>query len=123
MYRTEKVLFPKPFIMKDGRVFDGFHEYLRFFADGTVLSSSRPEAREQPTDLSEIASWLSKENPAIPRSSYTVHDGVVTFTKVSNAGTVRWSGGSDGDGLSMDWHSEINGKYGVYKFSFITFTR
>jgi hypothetical protein len=123
IYRTEKVLFPEPARTKDGRVFDGIHEYLRFFSDGTVLSASKPEAIGEQTDLPSISNWLSKENPAISRGVYTAHGGLVTFSIASNAGTVSYSGSPDGENLSVEWRSEINGRSGVRQYSFVALAR
>ena len=109
---------------------DGFHltNYcLRFYDDGTVISATVGASREE-----ELAGegniphyprefWFDKKKADYLKDFgfFETSEDKISFTQVGECGSIDYSGVINDDGLTLDTHSNINGrdaKDRVYKF-------
>jgi hypothetical protein len=89
------------------------NKYLRFYEDGTVLSvgsTGNPE---------EVAAWLNKACQNCSVGQYVIRDSVLEFTTTSNEGTVDYTGTVNGEELTLDIYSHINGFEDTYVYHFV----
>ena len=92
---------------------DNFVYYLRFFDDGTVLSTSFSLGE---IEDGEAWQYLSKDNStnsesydeAVSRGDYSLSGSTVKFTTANTSGTVDYTGQIDGDEIRCDVYSHIN---------------
>ncbi|MFG1690699.1 hypothetical protein ACGF5M_00850 [Gemmatimonadota bacterium] len=88
----------------------GVFKYLRFYADGTVVSVSSTGTLEQ------VARWFNRT--ASSKGRYTVRDLEIEFSSTSPEGTVDYEGTIEPNGLTLKWYSHINGREGSGEYQF-----
>jgi len=94
-------------------VWGGSGSYLRFYEDGTVLqvsSTGKPE---------EVAVWFNKTHPYSSKGQYKVDGTMLEFTVTSEEGTVDYAGIINGDELTLEMYSHINGYKRTEVYTFI----
>jgi hypothetical protein len=86
--------------------------YLRFYADGTVISVTASATPQQ------VAKWFDKSFKDVSTGQYTVTDKHIKFSSTDSHGTVDYEGDIQGDNLALTTFSHINNAKGneVYKF-------
>jgi ankyrin repeat protein len=112
-----------------GLRFDGLYQaagenpsqwyYLRFYVDGTVLSSSFTGGTPQ-----QVAHYyLNKQHDSTASGCVTIVSAKLQFATVSKEGAVEYSGSVQGDGLALHTISRINGHVAdkLYRFNPIQF--
>ena len=87
--------------------------YLRFYQDGTVLSTSSTGNSRQ------VARWFNKEKPSLSKGRYTTLGSKIKFSTTSSYGTVDYQGEIKEKSLILDSYSHINGHKANYKFFFM----
>jgi hypothetical protein len=90
-----------------------YWSYLRFYPDGTVLtvhSTGRPD---------QLKKWFSKDHTGVSRGTVKRDGNSITFSAVSQEGTVDYSGDIEGDQLHLDRHSHINDFKGSDRYAFV----
>jgi uncharacterized protein (TIGR02996 family) len=96
------------FVGPDGKPTLG---WLRFYADGTVLSVTTVQA-----DAGQVAHWLNKGHAYLSRGTYTLRPATgglnVRFAATGAEGTVDYTGTLHGLSLELALHSHINGYRG-----------
>lgn len=103
-----------------GLRFDGlYHErggldWLRFLEDGTVLTVPL-----QGKGASEALEWLALDCDACGRGTYTIQDSEIEFSSTTAQGSVDYKGIIEGDTLTLNIHSNINGYEATREYYFI----
>ncbi len=87
--------------------------YLRFYEDGTVLAVGAIGTPE------EVAAWLNKAFQNGSVGQYVIRDSILEFTATSTEGAVDYTGTIDGEELSLDIYSHINGFRATYVYHFV----
>lgn len=90
-------------------------KYLRFYPDGEVLACT---STGKPKDLRR---WFTKEDPKgnLGHGKYEIQGNHLSFTEVSEAGSVDCVGEIRGDQIIVNWHSRINNRRGVATYYFV----
>jgi len=92
---------------------DSWH-YLRFYADGTVLTVSSTG------NPSQVIRWFEKGNEDISSGGYILKGTSLKFSSTSTMGTVDYEGVVRPDGsITLTSHSHINGHRGSDRYIFI----
>jgi hypothetical protein len=92
---------------------DNSSMYLRFYADGTVLSVGSTGNPEQ------VAAWLNKAYRSGMKGQYGIRDSILEFTVTNMEGMVDYKGTIHGDELMLDIYSHINGYKGTLIYHFV----
>jgi hypothetical protein len=92
---------------------ESYWYYLRFYADGTVLSASSTGTPAQ------VANWLTKAKADAGSGCATVDSRKIRFGDTSSAGTVDYSGTVENDSLALHSVSHINGHVADEVFRFV----
>lgn len=87
--------------------------YLRFYADGRVISVSSTGTPEQ------IAAWFDYSKDSLPRGEYKIEGDRLRFSTDSERGSVDYEGRIDGYTLHLTAHSHINGRENAYTLRFV----
>jgi len=87
--------------------------YLRFYEDGTVLSVGSTGNPEQ------VAVWLNKTYRNGSVGLYVIRDLVLEFTVTSKEGAVDYTGTINGEELTLDIYSHINGYRATSVYHFV----
>jgi hypothetical protein len=119
LYRTDKIVYAKEVITIEGTRLDGQFRYLRFYADGTVVSASTAVESGQGPDEARVAKWLNNSNPDIPAGRYAIDGPKLSFDAVSKEGTVSYRGVIEGEVLKLNWRSSINQREGSEEYRFV----
>jgi len=102
--------------------FDGIYQsdrrqnywsYLRFYEDGTAIAVSSTGSPQ------EVARWLTKTQPNVSKGTFTLIGKSLSFSSISEEGSVDYDGSAEGQGLILKHHSHINGNRGVTQYSFV----
>jgi hypothetical protein len=89
-------------------------DYLRFVADGRVLSLSSPAPMENAVPLL----YTHSKRPAT--GTFETHDGMLKFVMKSDLGAVEYEGVASADNqLQVRWHSQVNGATADETFTFV----
>ncbi|QQP94656.1 hypothetical protein [Lysobacter enzymogenes] len=91
----------------------GHFFYLRFYADGVVVSVTSPEPAEQVND------WFNRGCAALPRGAYTRRDQRVEFVTRARVGSVEYAGTLAHDRFDAHVRSLINGHESDQTFRFV----
>lgn len=94
---------------------ESYHYYLRFYADGTVITVSSTGTPAQ------LERWFDREKADLSRGQFTVTAGQIAFSATSDTGTVNYEGRISADRLELASHSEINGNRQTHVFAFVPF--
>lgn len=96
-----------------------YYPYLRFYADGTVLSVSSDAS---PT---ELVRWFNRLHPAVALGTYFVSGDRVDFKTTSKAGTIDYDGTIEGDQIRFRtyFHSNHERRVESYRFMKVTVTQ
>jgi len=91
-----------------------FTEFLRFYPDGTVVTTTTSGSAGQ------ITSWFHKDHPDRSKGSYDIDGDRIAFATTASYGTIEYAGTirDDGTELHLHTHSRINGHQsdGVWRF-------
>lgn len=87
--------------------------YLRFYADGTVLTVSSSGSAGQ------VATWFGKNHDNISTGKYVIQNSTLTFSATSAAGVVDYSGTINGEDIKLDMTSHINGNKSTDDYHFV----
>ena len=87
--------------------------YCRFYEDGTVIAVTSTGSPSQ------VARWFSKEHGHVSRGRYRVKGRRLTFSATSGSGTVDYTGEIQGDKLTLNVHSHINGNRSRRAYRFV----
>ena len=102
--------------------FDGVHQsdqdgdswsYLRFYHDGTVIkvtSTSRP---------AKIERWFTKEHEGVSVGKVTLDGSRLSFSCVSDSGTIEYAGEILDHRIQLDSHSHINDHRASRVYTFV----
>jgi hypothetical protein len=108
--RTDGLYKSGPYTAKEFQ----YWQYLRFYTDGTVLTSSTGEE-----DLAGIAKWLAKENEAKRgQGEYKLVGQTIEFSAQTSRGVIDYEGMVSGNEIILKIHSHINGHRGVAQYKF-----
>jgi hypothetical protein len=89
-------------------------EYLRFYADGTVLTVTSDGNPQQ------VARWFHKQHQYLSKGRYRIEGSTIVFSSTYSAvGTVDYSGTIEGDTLRLDSYSHINSYRGRQEYQFV----
>jgi TusA-related sulfurtransferase len=95
---------------------EGTQSYLRFYPDGKVLSVST----DCEASASDLKDWFNYENKDVSIGSYKSKRLKIQFSVTSKAGTVKYRGRIDKNGLiKLRSKSLINGHKDREKYRFI----
>lgn len=89
------------------------YAYLRFYADGRVISVSSTGTPEQ------IARWFHYAHDSVSEGSYQIEGDRLRFSINSGTGIVDYDGRIDGDTLRLNSHSHINGRDNTQTLRFV----
>lgn len=95
---------------------DGYWVYLRFYVNGTVLTTSSPD---RPALL---ILWFREDSIGtfeLSHGRYEIRGNFVTFSCTSESGTVDYEGTVDGELLNLSWYSHINDHRGSNTYHFV----
>ncbi len=102
--------------------FDGLYQsvqldnswmYLRFYADGTVLSVGSTG------DYEKVAQWFNKSLENRFEGQYQVRGSMLEFSVTGKEGTVDYAGTIDGEELVLNVNSHINGYQATNIYHFV----
>ena len=113
--------------------YDGLYTYtaesgmlyvLRFFEDGTVGYNFFPSDSSQIADGYPMPQYVSREGMLNSSSNdaVTLNGDQISFTTNTSSGSVDYAGTVLESGLSLDWHSNINGHDGHEDYAFTPFS-
>ena len=113
--------------------YDGLYTYtaesgmlyvLRFFEDGTVGYNFFPSGSSQIADGYPMPQYVSREGMLNSSSNdaVTLNGDQISFTTNTSSGSVDYAGTVLESGLSLDWHSNINGHDGHEDYAFTPFS-
>ena len=87
--------------------------YLRFYADGTVLTVSSGSHPDQ------VFSLISKDQAEVSTGNYTLEGDTLSFSATSEEGTVDYHGQLDGERLVVQSYSHINESHSDEEYTFV----
>ena len=87
--------------------------YLRFYSDGTVLMLNMAD-----DDREAIATFLNVDVPQIARGMFVLTGREISFSAITEKGTVDYIGDVQGARMILRIHSHMNGNRGVAVFRF-----
>ncbi len=102
--------------------FDGLYQsvrqdnssmYLRFYEDDTVLSVGSTGSPE------EVAVWFNKAFLNGSEGQYVIRDSTLEFTVTSKEGAVDYTGTINGEELTLNIYSHINGYQDTSVYHFV----
>lgn len=82
-------------------------KYLRFYPDGTAITVST-ECDESDGALKEFKTWFHRGHKDMSKGKFTIHEGAISFSSVSRAGTVDYSGEASYTTMHLTTFSHIN---------------
>lgn len=97
---------------------EGYSQYLRFYADGSVIRVSSTGSAEN------VAKWFTKEwavKEYAAEGRYTISGSQISFESKNRIGTIVFEGVIQGDRLVLNSHSHINDYRGVGEFEFFPY--
>jgi hypothetical protein len=92
----------------------GLVTYLRFYADGTVLSVSTDGTTEQ------VARWFDTANQHVGRGRYRLEEGILRFSTSYPSGSVDYEGTVLAEGLQLAFHSHFTDTKGSQLYRFVS---
>lgn len=81
---------------------EGSTGYLRFYADGTVVTVSSTGTAAQ------VSKWMDKEHSGVSTGKYTVRGSRIEFRSTNGYGSVDYAGHLEGLVMKLSIHSLIN---------------
>lgn len=98
---------------------EGSQDYLRFYANGKVISI----ATDCEGTAEELKSWFNLNHEYVGTADYTANGRRLFYSTKSKEGIVKYKGRISRNGvLKLKWKSFINGKRGQEKYRFIPIT-
>lgn len=95
---------------------EGSQDYLRFYADGKVISV----ATDCEGTVDELKSWFNINSGQVGIGDYIIKGKKLFFTTQSQTGSVKYKGRIKNNGfIKLKWKSLINGNKGQNNFKFI----
>jgi hypothetical protein len=92
---------------------EGFFQYLRFYADGSLLTVNTDGEPDQVFNL------MDKNHPRVSTGSYTLSGSEIAFTASSAEGAVDYHGQADEKGLVLQVFRHINGHQDEERYTFV----
>ncbi len=93
----------------------GYSYFLRFFADGWVISVTSTGSPQQ------VMRWFDPEHPNISKGRYfldfTGSSLRLYFSSTDGEGTVDYTGTIEGQSILLDTHSRINGRRARHRYT------
>ena len=95
---------------------EGSQDYLRFYANGKVISVGT----DCEGTADELKSWFKLDAEQVSTTNYKFTGRRIFFSTKSKSGIVKYKGRLNKNGiLKLKWKSSINGKRGHEQYKFI----